>query len=230
VSPVSVVIPAQDAERHLREAIDSALGQTFAPLEILVVDDGSTDRTADVASSYGPPVRCVRLEHAGVATALNRGVDEAQGELLAFLDADDVWTPGKLALQVAALAAEPELDLVLGDVEYFHSPELTDDERATLPLPQGPVAGLSKGTMLIRRAAFLRVGPFATEWTTGEFVDWWARAVDGGLRSARLDAVVMHRRLHASNSGIRDRDARLDYVRIVRSALKRRRPDSPGLR
>ena len=219
---MSVVIPVYDAELYLGQAIASVLEQTVAPAEVIVVDDGSTDRSAQVAHGFGPPVRVLERSREGVAAALNGGVEAAQGDLLAFLDADDRWVPDKLERQLGVLGANPALDAVLGHIREFRSPDLEPEERARLAPREGSLGGPSRGTMLIRRDAFLRVGPFATDWTLGEFVDWYARAVDAGLKVEMLSEVVMERRLHRTNSGIRSADARTDYVRVLRAVLERR--------
>jgi glycosyltransferase involved in cell wall biosynthesis len=112
VRTVSVIIPAWNRARELRNAIDSALAQTAPPAEIVVVDDGSTDNTPEVLASYGDAIRVVRQDNLGVAAARNAGIAIARGELLAFLDSDDVWLPRKLELQLARFDAEPELGLV----------------------------------------------------------------------------------------------------------------------
>ncbi len=98
---VAVVIPAYNAEKLLPRALRSVLTQTVAPREVLVVDDGSSDGTSDVARSFGAPVRCIRQENAGAAAARNRGIAEATAEWIAFLDADDWWEPERLALGLA---------------------------------------------------------------------------------------------------------------------------------
>ncbi|HEX3110532.1 MAG TPA: glycosyltransferase family A protein, partial [Thermoanaerobaculia bacterium] len=97
---VSVVIPSYNYARYLGEAIDSALGQTLPPLEVIVVDDGSTDDTPAVLAAYGDRIRVLRQKNAGVAVARNSGIAAARGECVAFLDADDVWLPRKLELQI----------------------------------------------------------------------------------------------------------------------------------
>lgn len=100
---VSVIIPTYNSARFLVEAIDSALAQTFKDIEVLVIDDGSTDETASLVRKYGPPVRYIRQENRGVAGARNRGIEESRGKYVAFLDADDTWFPHKIERQVAAL-------------------------------------------------------------------------------------------------------------------------------
>src|SRR5436305_4895217 len=164
---VSVVIAAFDAERYLGPAIESVLRQTRQPLELIVVDDGSSDRTVQIARGFGHTVKCLRQPRLGVSAALNRGIAITRGDQLAFLDADDLWIEDKLALQVDALHRAPELDMVFGYVRQFHSPELTDEQRARIDLRNEPIPGICRGTMLIRREAFMRVGPFGTRWTLG---------------------------------------------------------------
>lgn len=222
-SLVSVIIPVRDGERYLAEAVRSVLDQTYEHVEPIVVDDGSEDGTPSVLRALGGAVRSVRQEPAGTAAAVNRGVGLARGDLLAFLDADDLWTRDKLELQTAALGSDRELDAVFGHVRQFHSPDLSEEQHAAIDCPPGPVPGLSKGTMLIRRPAFERVGPFETAWRVGDFVDWYARAQEGGIASKTLPAVVMLRRLHAGNSTRRRPEALVDYARVARAALERRR-------
>ena len=96
---ISVVIPCYNAAQFLGETLDSVLGQTYTPLEVIVVDDGSTDDSAAIAESYGPPVRVICQENQGESVARNRGIQEARGDWIAFLDADDVWMPTKLERQ-----------------------------------------------------------------------------------------------------------------------------------
>jgi glycosyltransferase involved in cell wall biosynthesis len=108
---VSVVIPSYNSARYLPQAIDSVLAQSFRDLEVLVVDDGSTDDTADVMKRYGTPVRCIQQANSGVAVARNRGIQESQGHYVAFLDADDTWVEHKLEKQLTALRANPHRGL-----------------------------------------------------------------------------------------------------------------------
>ena len=113
---VSVVIPAYNAARFVRQAIDSVLHQTHAPLEVLVVDDGSQDDTPEIVESYADgAVRLIRQPNQGPSAARNTGIAAARGTLIAFLDADDSWLPDKLARQVALLAAHPSAAFCITD-------------------------------------------------------------------------------------------------------------------
>ena len=109
---VSVVIPAFNAERTLGPAIESAFAQTYPKVEIIVVDDGSTDGTPAVLERYGDRIRGVRQKNQGEGAARNCGIEKAQGSLIAFLDADDLWDAAKLSAQVAVLTSSPEIGLV----------------------------------------------------------------------------------------------------------------------
>ena len=130
LSTVSVVIPCYNGAAFLREALDSVLAQTRPPLEVIVVDDGSTDDSAAIAESYGPPVRVIRQENQGESVARNRGIDEARGDWIAFLDADDVWKPEKLARQLAAV--EPDV-VGLHTNLFLFGRETRDRDFSTVP-------------------------------------------------------------------------------------------------
>ncbi len=215
---VSVVIPVFNAERFVAEAIESVLGQEGAEVEVVVVDDGSTDGSVAVAERFGDAVRVVRGEHAGIGAARNRGVEGARGEYVAFLDADDLWARGKLARQLGVLMGADAPELVFGMMQQFRGEPGGERVRDGEPLP-----GYFAGAMLTRLETFRRVGPFTTEWRVGEFVDWNARAQDLGLRSAMLEQVVLWRRLHDSNTARMSAGGQQDFVGVVRAALQRRR-------
>ena len=221
---ISVMIGVYNAERYLAEAIDSVFAQSYRPLELIVVDDGSYDGSADVARSYGDALTYARQENAGNGSARNHAVRLAAGELYAFLDADDRFVPGKLERQYGALEADPTLDIVFGHVQEFVSPELTDEQTATVrpPAPE-PLPWPAPNLMLIRRESFARVGPFAEDVKVGVTVDWYARASEAGLRSIVLPDVVLERRLHLTNNGLRERDSRQQYLHVLKAALDRRR-------
>jgi glycosyltransferase involved in cell wall biosynthesis len=213
----------RDGERYVEEAVRSVLDQSFDSLELIAVDDGSTDRTAEILRESGPTVRVLHQPPAGLAAAVNDGMRAARGAFFAFVDADDLWTPRKLELQMGVLAADPEVDLAFGHVRQFVSPELTERQRTELVCPPHPAPGYLKGAMLIRREAFASVGPFDTTFRLGDFVDWFSRAKDQGLKGVMLPDVVLLRRLHEGNTTRRTTESQIDYARIARAALSRRR-------
>jgi len=227
---VSVMIGAYNAAPYLGEAIESALGQDYEPIELIVVDDGSTDETGDVARSFAQ-AKVIRQQNGGNGAARNRAVENASGELYAFLDADDRFTPGKLSLQKAALDADPGLDMVFGHVREFFSPELDEETRASLRPPAAePMPWTAPNLMLVRRESFERVGPFTTAVRVGVTVDWFARAQEAGLRHSILPEVVLERRLHTQNNGLRESASRSQYLEVIRQAMERRRAAAEAAR
>lgn len=225
---VSVIVPAYNAEKYLGEALESALAQTRQDVEIILVDDGSTDGTAAIARSFGARVQLVQQENRGVGGAVNTGLRRARGDLLAFLDADDRWLADKLSLQVSWMEAHPETDLVFGHARQFISPEIGPEDRLRLAgMQEAPEPGFMKLTMLARRRAFEQVGEFSEGLRAGDFVDWYMRAMEAGLQVHMLPEVLAERRIHLGNTGMRDPGSQQDYVRVVRSALLRRRRTGP---
>jgi glycosyltransferase involved in cell wall biosynthesis len=224
---ISTIIPCHNGERYLAEAIESVLGQTYRTVEVIVIDDGSTDRSSEVAQSFRGVIRCHRQAHSGSAAARNLGLDLARGAFLAFLDADDLWPEDKLQRQLAAFESDPSLEIVAGHAEQFVSPELSDSAKAKVRVDPRPIPAQLPGALLVRREVFHRVGTYSREFVTAGEMDWFMRATELGVRIRMLPDVVLRRRIHASNHGILRRDARRDYVRVLKAALDRRRTE-PG--
>jgi glycosyltransferase involved in cell wall biosynthesis len=189
---------------------------------VIVVDDGSTDGSAVVARSFHTVRYCFQ-PNKGNGAARNRGAALARGNVLAFLDADDLWTPHKLERQVAALTEQPGVDAVFGYVEQFHSPELDEKLKAKIRCPTDITPACTPSALLVKRQAFFRVGTFDAGLTLGDFLDWYLRAQELGLKSLMLPDLVLRRRLHQSNLGVIKRDFRRDYVLAIKASLDRRR-------
>lgn len=224
---ISVVMSVFNNRAYLGEAIESVLSQTGAPHELIVIDDGSTDGSADVVKSYGEGVRYVYQPNSGIGPATNRGLALATGEYLASLDSDDLWLPGKTAAQLAFLAADPSCDLVFGHYEEFVTPELPSGRLTLGDRPAGPRPGHVFGSMLARRESALRVGLFSETLRLGQFIDWLARARALGLRETLAPDLVLRRRIHDNNTTRREKAREQDYVRLLKAHLDRRRA-SPG--
>jgi glycosyltransferase involved in cell wall biosynthesis len=220
---ISVMIGVYNGAPYLAEAIRSVQAQTYRPYELIVVDDGSDDGSGEIAQSFDE-VKYIHQPRGGNGAARNRAVEAATGGYFAFLDADDRFVPGKLERQMAALQADPSLDMVFGHVREFVSPELGEEERRGIrpPAPE-PLPWTAPNLMLIRRPSFERVGGFSTTLRVGVTVDWFARASEAGLRSLVLPEIVLERRLHTQNNGLRERDARSQYLHVLKAAMDRRR-------
>lgn len=228
---ISVVMSVWNGAAYLREAIDSILNQTYAPVELIVVDDGSTDRTSAIIKEYGDRLRLITQDNSGQAAGLVAGIAVATGQYLAFQDADDIWSLHKLARQHAALA-DARLEAVFCLSEQFVSPELPDAD-AFQPR-HAIMVGEQASCMLIRRPAFDRIGNFDPSSKT-TFIEWLGRAKQMALRYTVIDEVLHHRRLHASNFGrlfpeVRDKSL-LSALRqqIVRSRTRQGGEDDSPL-
>lgn len=217
---ITVVVPAHDREQYIAAAIESILEQAHEPLEVLVVDDGSTDETAAIARGF-PQTRVIRRRRGGPAAARNSGVAEARGELLAFLDSDDLWVRGKLKLQLEALRREPSPLMAFGWVQEFESVGPPDRGTHRAVPYVAPVRGVCCGTLLIPRAVFEDIGPFDESLRAGEFIDWYSRARHARLREVVVPEVVLLRRRHQSNLGLSEKGSRNELVRAIGHHLRR---------
>jgi len=232
-SLISCIVPVFNGERYLQESLDSILAQTYRPIEIIVIDDGSTDGTRAVVASYGDAIRYLWQPNAGPPRARNFGLSAAEGEFVAFLDADDLWLPDKLSLQIARFRERPDLDLCVTYCQVFWVPELAEEEarfqghRLSRPLP-----GYVTQTLLARRALFAKVGGFDTSRSVGDPADWFLRAAEQGVVMELLPDVLVYRRFHKNNFSVESGTRRMTphmqdaMLHVVKASLDRRRRDN----
>jgi len=210
-----VITCVRNGETYLQEALDSIAYQNVPDLESIIVDDGSTDGTVALAAAHRLKPRIISQDPLGFGAALNNGMRNARGTYLSFLDCDDIWPPGRLAAMIAPLESDPSIDAV-------HGPVVNTD--ATLKPISPPVSAKLFGAMVMRRELALAVGDARTDVMNAVTFDWVSRASQAGWRFHSLTEVVLLRRIHGDNLGIRDRDqGRDDLLRIVRDHIKRRR-------
>jgi glycosyltransferase involved in cell wall biosynthesis len=215
---VSVIIPVYNGELFLAAAIDSVLAQTYPSIELVVVDDGSTDRSGAIAQSY-PVVKYVYKTNGGIASARNRGIQAARSEFLAFQDADDIWMPNKLSLQMAAFQADPDLQIVSGLVEQF----VTPGHQQRYSFPAAPLPGYWAGAMVVRRSVFDANGWFPEDSITTD-ISWIAGLIDRNQRILILPHVFVRRRIHGSNVGIvRRTETTQSMIRDLKHSIERKR-------
>ncbi len=199
---VSVIIAVYNGEKHIDASLKSIFEQTYDPIEIIVVDDGSSDHTAKIVQKYGPKVRYFFQPNRGQPSALNFGISIAKSSYIEFLDADDLHAPDKTRLQVEFLNANPHIDFVLGHMEQFFCPDAPSEFKKKWFCPPG----ISPGYMANEQQHI------------GLFIEWYMRAEEKGL----IPQQVLRRRIHENNMGIHSQHSRLEYVQIVKMALKRR--------
>ena len=188
---VTVIVPAFNAGPFVAQALAAIVGQDYAPIELVVVDDGSSDDTAEVVARF-PTVRYLHQENAGPSAARNAGIAASTGELITFCDADDVYRAGKVSAQVRYLQEHGDVDCVMVHHHTFVEPGTEppdwmakDDEGVQSPM--------------IRRSVLAAVGGYDPAYRMAETMEWLGRMKGAGLRVDVLDDVLVERRLHGSN-------------------------------
>lgn len=209
---ISVIVPVYNGQKFIKDALKSIKSQTISPLEIIVIDDGSVDASAEIVKSI-EGVTYLYQENKGAAAARNNGIKKAKGKYLAFLDHDDIWYPNKLELQLNCMNKNPELDAIYCLIENSNfnvkSSSFQDAEHA--------ITGYTPVSMLIKKTSMLKIGLFNTDSKVESF-EWALRAHEAGLQNEVLQKKLVKRRIHSSNKGkTGNRD---EYIREYFKALK----------
>lgn len=215
---ISVIIPVYNGERYLAEAIKSVLGQTLPAAEVIVVDDGSTDGSVEIARRFSPSVRYFRQINQGPATARNVGVNAAQGQMLAFLDADDLWLPEKLAKQVPMLQQQSDGYVVC----RFHpilEPNVAWPAGLNRAYFESEPTGFVPSGLLVARTAWENVGPFDPSYRVGEDSEWFFRARKLKTPEGVVPHVLFAKRFHGQNLSLQATGREL--LRGLRASLRR---------
>ena len=221
---VSIILPVYNTEKYVAASVQSILDQTYKNLEILCINDGSTDGSLGILKNFGEKIILIDCaQNAGIAAARNAGLKIAKGDFIALMDADDLWEPEKIETQLKQFQENPSLDISFSYMKCFISPDLPDDVKAIRHCPAEPMPGQVSATALIKTDSFWKVGLFDPKWRVGEFIDWMAKANELGLVHATLSDAFLLRRIHETNTGITERPARTDYLKIVKAALDRKR-------
>lgn len=211
---VSVLIPTYNCGRFLGDAIESVLAQSFGDLEIIVVDDGSTDNTAQVVARY-PQVRYIPLPHRGVSYARNAAIKAATGEFVAFLDADDLWTPDKLEKQIAYLESHEDAMMVFTEAVNFYQSEESEKDQRQQELYNASLARCII-TCLFRRSVFEKYGVFRTDYPHGEDTQFMFRlSISGVSLNHSISEKLYLRRIHGSNISLTHESAGPDRVMAI---------------
>lgn len=219
---VSVILPVYNSARMLPEAVESVQAQNFESLEIIIVNDGSTDDTQEAIDRLGPGVRSFYQENKGPSAARNAAIRESRGDIIAMIDADDVWPDGKLDRQLKRLRQDAELQVVSGRIELVsydgtplgpHRYEGDDRRYSTVNL----------GACLFRRTAFDRVGLFDESLRFSEDQDWFLRAREQGLPMLFLKEITLVYRRHQGNMTRGKNGHDLLLPEVLKRSLERRR-------
>ncbi len=220
---VSVIIPAYNAASFIKDAIESVLAQQYPSIEVIVVDDGSNDDTASIAESFNPPVICHRQENGGPPVARNRGLAMAHGEYIAFLDADDLYEPARIQLQIGKLRQNPDTEVIIGRLIREELASKPGEPMVFKPVEAEDQISLQLGVCLFRRRVFERVGLMDKGLQHSDDWDWFMRARELGIPMLLHEDIVLRQRLHRNNI-TRDRSANLHFLSaMLKRSLDRRR-------
>ena len=190
---VSVIMAAYNAAEHIGEALESVLAQQWRPLEVVVVDDGSTDATAEIVRGYSEVVY-VPQENQGPSAARNAAVDHSSGEFVANFDSDDLLPPTRIGDQVGYLLAHPEVGAVFGRQEWMNAPEWMARDSV-----YGDVDGIPLSSVMFRRNVFFELGGYDTSFVHGEDMDLLVRMRERGIEYRVIPEIVLYRRFQTSS-------------------------------
>ncbi len=223
-SLVSVIIPSYNGGRYLSEAIESVLVQEYGPIEVIVVNDGSTDNTETVAGRYSDHIIYTRQENRGPAAARNRGLQMSRGKVIGFLDADDLWSRNKLSLQLSLLA-DVSVEIVLGLSQPMKL-RMGEDGRSRFENWHDPYCALLFGAAVFRRSVFDKVGLFDETLCYGEDTDWFMRAREHSVSMTITEAVSLFYRHHESNMTLDSATRNRFFIKALKKSLDRRRQEA----
>jgi glycosyltransferase involved in cell wall biosynthesis len=219
---ISVIIPAYNAEKYLRDAVESVLKQTVPVDEIIVVDDGSTDGTKTVAKEFKEYVTYVYQENKGVAAARNRGLHQSTGHFITFIDADDIWLKNKIELQLQLFKKTPELEMIIGFLQRVYK-ESNEEFFKIFDGDEPGIFVLQLGSTLIRKEVFKKVGSFDEEMTLSEDLDWFLRSREVGINVEVHEDVVQLYRQHEKNITKNRKATNSFMLKAFKKSLERRR-------
>ncbi len=216
-------MPAYNSERFIGEALSSLYREDYSPLEIIVVDDGSTDGTENIVKGF-KEVLYFYQDHSGVSAARNTAIALSKGEFIAFLDSDDIWIPGWMDEAVSYFRTDPGIDYLMGRHESFFEEDFVIPAEIKQVWTDDDIKPHATGVIIARRTCFERIGNFSLSLRISEDVEWLVRASDHGLALKRVSFIMMKKRMHGWNLSITDRsDHKEIRMRIAYDSIRRRR-------
>jgi glycosyltransferase involved in cell wall biosynthesis len=219
---ISAIVPVYNGEKFLGDALSSIFAQDYRSIEVIVVDDGSTDDTGAIAQSY-PEVRYFYEDRQGSAVARNTGIDNSRGELIAFLDADDLWLPDKLSIQAAYLGKHPEVGYVCGKIMNSLEPGVTCPSWIEPGELLQASNAIQLGTILARRSLFETAGKFDPTYLQGQDLEWFCRVKESGVPVGYITDTVLIRRIHDNNISHNQNGSIQARLRMLKESIDRKR-------
>jgi glycosyltransferase involved in cell wall biosynthesis len=219
---ISVIIPVHNGERFLAGAVQNVLDQAYEPLEVIVVDDGSTDGTAGVARTLPSSIRCLAQPNRGPSAARNRGLQVAAGDTVAFLDVDDRWSPCALTVLAPVLQLQPSVDIAQGLIRQMRwDGSYNQGGGLRFEAVSEPYQFINIGSALYRRSVFDKVGRFDENLRENEDTDWFLRAWECNVSKLVVNEVTLYYRLHDRNMSLAQVTPHQGLLRMIKRHLDR---------
>lgn len=215
---IDVIIPVYNREKYIRETIESILEQSWQNINIVLVDDGSTDASREIINEFTNKhsnIQLISKEHnSGISDTSNIGLHHTTAEYIAFLDSDDLWDKEKLFKQMQYLKMNDSVDICFTLVKEFdHNPTKNLARKETFK-------GYHKSAMLCRSYIFKEIGEFDTNLAVGEFIDWLSRCSAKQIQFGMLEEILTYRRVHESNFTKKIKAS--EYLEVIRAHMKRK--------
>lgn len=228
---VSVIIPVYNGEIFLADAINSIIKQDYHPLEIIIIDDGSTDKTQEVASQFKDFIQYFYQENAGPSSARNRGINIAKGDLITFLDADDLWVEGSLKKQIDYLKNNSQVQIVQGHLQNL-SEEIDPQSNNIIKKFGKPRVSFNVGSAVYRKSVFEKIGLFNENLYHSEDVELLVRIKENKINWVVIDSVFLLYRRHQKSLTAQYNQNKLSnlhtksWLKILKNNLDKRRKQS----
>ncbi len=214
---VSVLIAAYNSEKFIDEALQSVWNQTYGNYEVIVVNDGSTDNTLAALEQWQEKITIINKSNGGISSARNAALAVSRGSIIAFLDADDIWLPNKLEEQLRFLEHNPDITVVFSWAQnvlhpIFQGPTQTTPSSSVIPahIPSNCMA---------KREVFDQIGTFNETVALGEFTEWYGRVVNAKIGIGSVPSLLVLRRIHGENIGIKEKHRFNDYLHILKKKI-----------
>ncbi|NQV01636.1 MAG: glycosyltransferase [Bacteroidia bacterium] len=225
---VTIIIPVYNYGQFLAAAIDTVIAQSYRSIEVIVVDDGSTDNTAKIAQSYSE-VQYFYQKNQGVAVARNTGISKARGKFIGFLDADDTWSVNKLKIQIRNLIENPGLGFNMCKNRNFIESGVKLDPKITGPFLER--VQICFASLVTHRNLFDQIGGYDPHYKILEDLDWLIRAKDAGIIMEVLPDILVNRRIHTHNLSLTNQQAWQKFkFQILKESIERQRKKEAGIK
>ncbi len=220
---VSIIIPAYNQGKYIHKALSSIFTDSYSPKEVIVVNDGSTDNTAEIVAAF-PNIQYIYQKNQGVSVSRNTGINASKGAFIAFLDSDDIWIPGRLKYSIEYFLNHPDIEYVLGKQQMFLEKGCTKPQHIKPEWLERPQSASNPGVLMTKRVCFEKIGLFNPDYVSGEDTEWLLRANEANIKMARISLTVINRRIHNTNLSVNSvSNLKSTVFKMMRESIRRQK-------